>query len=73
MTEFISLTELGVGCILVRHTEIISMEPTSYCFSRIELSTGTTRIVEESPIEIVNKIKLALKLEKELEVSNTKK
>jgi len=65
LNEFISLTELGIGCILVRHAEIICIEPTSYCFSKIELSTGSTKIVEEPPLGIINKIKATVELEKE--------
>jgi hypothetical protein len=60
--EFIRLTELGVGCILVRYAEIFSIEPTAYCFSRIQISTGTIKIVEEDPVCILNKIKLAQEL-----------
>ena len=60
--DFISLTELGVGCILVRYAEIFLIEPTPYCFSRIQISTGTIKIVEESPICVLNKIKLAQEL-----------
>ena len=61
--EFISLTEVGVGCILVRHAEIFLIEPTPYCFSKIQISTGTHKIVEESPICVLNKIKLAIELD----------
>lgn len=65
--DFIVLTEPGVGRILVRHSEIVLIEPTAYCFSRIELSTGVRRIVEESPICVINKIKLASELDAESE------
>ena len=63
MVEFISLTELGIGCILVRHAEIVVIEPTSYCFSKIILSNSYSKIVEESPICVLDKIKLAVELE----------
>lgn len=61
--DFITLTEPGIGLILVRHTEILLIEPTAYCFSRIGLITGITKIVEESPICVINKIKLAQEIE----------
>lgn len=57
--DFIVLTEPGIGRILIRHSEIILIEPTAYCFSRIELSNGVRKIVEESPICVIAKIKLA--------------
>lgn len=65
--DFIVLTEPGIGRILVRHSEITLIEPTAYCYSRIELSTGVRKIVEESPIAVIAKIKLATELDAEPE------
>lgn len=70
--DFISLTEPGVGPVLIRHSEIVLIEPTAYCYSRIQLSTGTILIVEESHICVINKIKLELELEAALAVQEAR-
>jgi len=54
--DFVSLHKVGVGCVLVRHSEIVELEPTHHEFTRIELSTGNYLIVEQGPIEILNLI-----------------
>lgn len=55
--DFISLCKLGVGSILIRHSEIIGMEPTPLGFTNLTLSTGEHLIVEEGPIQILKLIK----------------
>ena len=60
--EFITLTEPGIGHVIVRHAEIVLIEPTAYCYSRIHISTGILKIVEESPLNILARIHLAEKL-----------
>lgn len=57
--EFISLTKLGVGPVLVRHGDIILMEPTPAGCTRIDLSYGDHIIVEEGPLCVLKKIKAA--------------
>lgn len=57
--DFITLTEPGAGRFLVRHAEILMIEPTAYCYSRIQISTGTHKIVEESPLRVLALITLA--------------
>jgi hypothetical protein len=60
--EFICLSKLGVGSVLVRHTDIITMELTPMGFTRIEFGYGEHLIVEETPIQILNKIRAAQEL-----------
>ena len=54
--EYITLNELGVGTIFVKYTEVISIELTGACASRITLSNGFIKIIAEDPCEIVRKI-----------------
>jgi hypothetical protein len=60
--EYITLTELGVGSIFVKYSDIISIELTGPCASRITLSNGYTKIVAEEPCEIVRIITRTKKL-----------
>lgn len=60
--EFISLCKLGVGSIIVRHGDIITMELTPMGFTRIEFGYGEHLIVEETPLQILHKIKAAKEL-----------
>lgn len=55
--EFIPLCKLGVGTVLVRFSDIITMEITPYGFTRIEFAYGEHLIVEESPLRIFELIK----------------
>lgn len=55
--EFVTLWKLGVGPVLVRYEDIITMELTPYGFTRIEFGYGEHLIVEELPIQIFNKVK----------------
>jgi hypothetical protein len=57
--DFISLNKLGVGPILVRYSDIITMEITPLGFTRIEFSYGEHLIVEEEPYHILKIIKEA--------------
>lgn len=57
--EFIGLCKLGVGPVLVRHGDIILMEPTPTGFTRLDLSYGDHIIVEEDIICVLQKIKSA--------------
>lgn len=50
--EFIPLCKLGVGTVLVRFSDIITMELTPYGYTRIEFAYGEHLIVEESPVRI---------------------
>lgn len=54
--DFITLCKLGVGSVLIRHSEIIAMEPTPCDYTRISLSNGEHLIVEEGPIKILRLI-----------------
>lgn len=69
--DFIQLHKLGVGCVLVRHSEIVEMEPTHQEFTCILLSTGERIIVEEGPIKILSLIKALENLQSQLEASET--
>lgn len=62
--DFITLTKLGVGSVLIRYSEIVEMEPTPCDYTRVSLSIGTYLIVEEGPIEILKLIKKAEELKK---------
>lgn len=57
--EFITLTKLGVGSVLVRYSDIITMELTPLCYTRIEFGYGEHLIVEEEPYCILKIIKEA--------------
>lgn len=57
--EFISLYKLGVGCILVRYEDIMTMEYTPLGYTRIEFGYGEHLIVEEDIFCIMKKIKAA--------------
>ena len=57
--EFICLSKLGVGSIIIRYSDIITMELTPMGFTRIEFGYGEHLIVEETPIQILNKIRAA--------------
>lgn len=52
-TEFITLWKLGVGPVIVRHSDIITMELTPMGFTRIEFGYGEALIVEELPFQIL--------------------
>lgn len=60
--EFISLYKLGVGCILVRYDDIMTMEYTPLGYTRIEFGYGEHLIVEEDIFCILTKIKAAKSL-----------
>jgi hypothetical protein len=60
--EYITLNELGVGPIFVKYTEIISIELTGPCASRVTLSNGYIKIIAEDPCEIVRIITRQKKL-----------
>jgi len=51
--DFIPLTKLGVGTVIVRHSDIITMEITQCGYTRIEFGYGEHLIVEEGPIRIL--------------------
>lgn len=51
--DFISLCKLGVGTVLVRHADIITMELTPCGYTRIEFGYGEHLIVEEGPVKIL--------------------
>lgn len=51
--DFIPLCKLGVGTVLVRHSDIITMELTPYGYTRIEFGYGEHLIVEEGPVKIL--------------------
>ncbi len=57
--EFILLCKLGVGPILVRHGDIILLESTPMCFTRLNLSDGNHIIVDEDIFCVSKKIKSA--------------
>lgn len=69
--DFISLQKLGVGCVLVRHSEIVEMDPTALGYTCITLSTGEYLIVEEGPIQILTLIKNLEDLKEQLDNKNT--
>lgn len=54
--DFISLHKLGVGQVLVRHSEIVKLEPTFEDYTCVYISTGERFIVEEGPIKILKLI-----------------
>lgn len=69
--EFITLSKLGVGPILVRYDDIMTMELTTMGYTRIEFGYGEHLIVEEEPFAILRIIKEA-KLLSELDNNNNK-
>lgn len=74
-TEFITLWKLGVGPVLVRYEDIITMELTPYGFTRIEFGYGEHLIVEQTPLqifEIVAALEKAVEEIEKVEVNATK-
>ena len=69
--EFITLSKLGVGPVLVRYDDIITMELTPMGCTRVEFGYGEHLIVEEEPFAILKIIKEA-KLLSELDNNNNK-
>lgn len=57
--DFITLTQAGVGPIVVRYGEIITMETTPVNCTRIELSYNESLIVEEPIFVVIERIKAA--------------
>jgi len=55
--EFVTLYKLGVGPVLVRYGDIITMEYTPLGFTRIEFGYGEHLIVEQTPTQILQLIK----------------
>lgn len=55
-SEYIILNELGCGAVAVKYTEIVTVELTGACASRITLSNGFAKIVGETPVEILRMI-----------------
>jgi hypothetical protein len=70
--EFITLSKLGVGPVLVRYDDIITMELTPMGCTRVEFGYGEHLIVEEEPFAILRIIKEA-KLLSELDNNNNNK
>lgn len=60
--EYITLVELGCGAVAIKYTEIVSIEITGECFTRIILSNGYSKIVAEQPSRILFLIEAAKKL-----------
>jgi len=60
--DFIPLCKLGVGPVLVRYDDIMTMELTPMGYTRIEFGYGEHLIVEEDIICILTKIKAAKSL-----------
>lgn len=71
--EFITLYKLGVGYILVRYSDIITMEITPHCVTRIEFAYGEHLIVEQTPLEILKLIDINEQLKKLSENIDTSK
>lgn len=59
LCDFIILYEIGVGSLVVRHSEITTIELTGECASRITLGNGYTKIVAEDPPRILHLISAA--------------
>lgn len=55
--DFITLCKLGVGPVIVRHSDIITMELTPLGFTRVEFGYGEHLIVEEPPYQILKMIR----------------
>jgi hypothetical protein len=60
--DFITLYEIGVGSLAVRHSEITTIELTAECASRITLSNGYSKVVQENPTRILFLINAAQEL-----------
>ena len=71
--EFIWLTKLGVGPVAVRYSDIITMELTTLCYTRIEFGYGEHLIVEELPSWILNQIYLVQTLSEQITETKDKK
>lgn len=65
--EFITLWKLGVGPVLVRYTDIVTMELTPCGFTRIEFGYGEHLIVEELPMQILKIIRALEELEEQID------
>lgn len=65
--DFVTLWKLGVGPVLVRYDDIITMELTPCGFTRIEFGYGEHLIVEELPIQIFKKIKALEELQEQID------
>lgn len=60
--DYIMLNELGCGTIAVKYTEIITIELTAECASRITLSNGYSKVVAETPpriLQLINTLRSA--------------
>ena len=55
-SEYIILNELGNGAVAVKYSEIVTIELTGACASRITLSNGFAKIVAEDPCEVLRLI-----------------
>lgn len=66
-TDFITLWKLGVGPVVIRHSDIVTMELTPLGFTRIEFGYGEHLIVEELPVQILSRIQALEDLAKEIE------
>lgn len=66
-TEFITLWKLGVGPVLVRYEDIITMELTPCGFTRIEFGYGEHLIVEQTPIQIFEIVRKIEDLQSQIE------
>ena len=55
--DFICLYKLGVGPVLVRYEDIITLELTPLNYTRIEFGYGEHLIVEETPAFILSLIR----------------
>lgn len=59
--DYIMLVELGCGIVAVKYSEIVTIELTAECASRITLSNGYSKIVAEHPPRILHLIEAAKK------------
>ena len=57
--DYIMLYELGCGTVAVKYSEIVTIELTAECASRITLSNGYSKIVAETPPRILHIIQAA--------------
>ena len=69
--DFIPLCKLGVGTVLVRHADIITMELTPLGYTRIEFGYGEHLIVEEGPVKILCLIQNLEDLRAQLEAQSS--
>ena len=58
---------MGVGPVVIRHSDIVTMELTPLGFTRIEFGYGEHLIVEELPVQILSRIQALEDLAKEIE------